>query len=77
MTNSGKIAGVDSIDFERETFGAVNIMEGRKTFPIWEVCSAAEKAMEKPYQSFEDRFRDFIERLNGTEEQDAFGMKME
>lgn len=67
MENAGKVAGVFEIDFDRQEFSAVHIMDGWKTFRIKDVSTAAYYAGKGAYSTGDHRLQILLERLDGKE----------
>ena len=55
LDNTGKVAGVYDIDFDKREFSAVNVMDGWKTFAMDDVSTAAYHAVRKTGLTTEQR----------------------
>lgn len=74
LDNTGRVVGAFDIDLDEGTFDALHIMDGWQRFRIQDVSTAAYYAMKKGYASWENRWRVFLDRLDGkqlTEETEA------
>lgn len=67
LMNSGRVTGVFDIDLDQGTFSAVHIDNGWQTFTAKDVCSAAYFAFRKQGLADNDRWRIFLDRLDGKE----------
>ena len=67
MENTGCIAGAYELDFDVRTFSALNIMDGWKVYAMQDVANAAEQAYQEAEMSEDDRWRIFLDRLDGQE----------
>ena len=67
ISNSGRVTGAFDIDLDQGTFSAVHIDNGWQTFTAKDVCSAAYFAFRKQGQADNDRWRIFLDRLDGKE----------
>ena len=67
MENTGEVSGVFELDFEARTFSALNIMDGWKVYAMQNVADAAEAAYQEAEISEDDRWRIFLDRLDGQE----------
>ena len=67
LENTGKVAQVYDINIDAGEFSALHIMDGWKTFRIKDICTAAYYAMKKDGESWNNRFRTFVDRINGKE----------
>ena len=67
ISNSGRVTGAFDIDLDQGTFSAVHIDNGWQTFAAKDVCSAAYFAFRKQGQADNDRWRIFLDRLDGKE----------
>ena len=67
MENTGCIAGAYELDFDARTFSALNIMDGWKVYAMQDVADAAELAFQEAEISEDDRWRIFLDRLDGRE----------
>ena len=66
VDNSGQVAGVFELDFDRQVFSAAHVMDGWKSYWFRDV-SAAYQAFRKEHSSQEERWRKFVSRLEGKE----------
>lgn len=74
LDNTGRVVGAFDINLDEGTFDALHIMDGWQRFRIQDVSTAAYYAMKKGYASWENRWRVFLDRLDGkqlTEETEA------
>ena len=67
MENTGEVSGVFELDFDARTISALNIMDGWKVYAMQDVADAAEQAFQKAEISEDDRWRIFLDRLDGQE----------
>ena len=67
MENTGEVSGVFELDFDARTFSALNIMDGWKVYAMQDVANAAEQAFQETEISEDDRWRIFLDRLDGRE----------
>lgn len=67
MENTGEISGVFELDFDARTLSALNIMGGWKVYAMQDVADAAELAFQEAEISEDDRWRIFLDRLDGRE----------
>ena len=67
MENTGEISGVFELDFDARTLSALNIMDGWKVYAMQDVANAAEQAYQEAEMSEDDRWRIFLDRLDGQE----------
>ena len=67
ISNSGRVTGAFDIDLDQGTFSAVHIDNGWQTFTAKDVCSAAYFAFRKQGLAGNDRWRIFLDRLDGKE----------
>lgn len=67
MENTGKVTGAFELDFEKQEFSAVHIMDGWQTFAMDDVSSAAYHAYRKNRLSAEQRLSRFLDRLDGRQ----------
>lgn len=67
ISNSGRVTGAFDIDLDQGTFSAVHIDNGWQTFAAKDVCSAAYFAFRKQGLADNDRWRIFLDRLDGKE----------
>lgn len=67
LDNTGRVVGAFDIDLDEGTFDALHIMDGWQRFRIQDVSTAAYYAMKKGYASWENRWRVFLDRLDGKQ----------
>ena len=67
MENTGEVSGLFELDFDARTFSALNIMDGWKVYAMQDVADAAELAFQEAEISEDDRWRIFLDRLDGRE----------
>ena len=67
MENTGCIAGAYELDLDARTFSALNIMDGWKVYAMQNVADAARQAYQEAEMSEDDRWRIFLDRLDGQE----------
>ena len=67
MENTGCIAGAYELDFDARTFSALNIMDGWKVYAMQDMADAAAQAYQEAEMSEDDRWRIFLDRLDGQE----------
>ena len=68
MENTGEISGVFELDFNARTLSALNIMDGWKVYAMQDVADAAAQAFQEAEISEDDRWRIFLDRLDGQED---------
>ena len=64
MENSGKVTGAFMLDFGRQQFSALNIMEGWQMFNMQDVSTAVYHADRKRWLSSEKRWEIFLDKLD-------------
>ena len=67
MENIGEVSGLFELDFDARTFSALNIMDGWKVYAMQDVADAAELAFQEAEIPEDDRWRIFLDRLDGRE----------
>ena len=67
MENTGEVSGVFELDFDARTISALNIMDGWKVYAMQDVANVAEQAFQEAEISEDDRWRIFLDRLDGQE----------
>lgn len=67
LENTGRVAGVFELDFDKKVFSAVHILDGWKSYRFQDVSAAAYQAFRKEHSSQEERWRKFVSRLEGKE----------
>lgn len=67
LENTGRVAGVFELDFDRKVFSAVHILDGWKSYRFQDVSAAAYHAFRKENCSQDERWQKFVSRLDGKE----------
>ena len=67
LENTGRVAGVFELDFDKQVLSAVSIPDGWKSYWFQDVSTAAYHAFRKEHSSQEERWRKFVARLEGKE----------
>ena len=67
MENTGKVAGAFDLDFERQEFSALHILDGWKTWSMADVSAAAYHAFRKVSLNSVQRLEHLLYRLDGRE----------
>lgn len=67
MENTGKVAGAFELDFDRQEFSALSIMDGWKTWTMMDVSAAAYHAFRKIEPRPERRLDRLLDKLEGRE----------
>ena len=67
MENTGRVTGAYELDFDARTFSALNIIDGWKVYAMQDVADAARQAFQDAEMSEYERWRIFIDRLDGQE----------
>lgn len=67
IDNTGRVAGVFELDFDRKVFSAVHILDGWKSYWFQDVSAAAYHAFHKENCSQDERWQKFVSRLEGKE----------
>ncbi|MFG6373920.1 MAG: hypothetical protein K1W04_07255 [Oscillospiraceae bacterium] len=67
LDNTGRVTGAFDIDLDNGTFDALHIMDGWQRFRIQDISTAAYYAMKKSYASWENRWKVFLDRLDGKQ----------
>ena len=67
MENTGKVTGVFELDFDKQEFSAVHIMDGWRTWAMQDVSAAAEQVFRNNDVSIDDRYRILLSQLDGRE----------
>lgn len=65
MENTGKVAGVFDLDFDKREFSAVHTIEGWKTWAMQDVSTAVYRATQKQLVSGDVMLQKLLECLNG------------
>ncbi len=76
MENTGKVTGAFELDFDEQQIAALNIMEGWVVYRMQDVSTAVYHADRKQFNSNEETWRRFLDRLAGKEVTDV-GLPME
>ena len=78
MENTGRVTGAFDLDFDKEQFSALHIMDGWKTYKMKDVSTAIFHADRKEYISRNARWERFTDKLMGKEisyEPEQYGVK--
>lgn len=67
LDNTGRVVGAFDIDLDSGTFDALHIMDGWQCFRIQDISTAAYYAMKKTGASWDNRWRVFLDRLDGKQ----------
>ena len=67
MENTGEVSGLFELDFDARTLSALNIMDGWKVYAMQDMADAAAQAYQEAEMSEDDRWRIFLDRLDGQE----------
>ncbi len=67
MENTGKVTGAFELDFDLRQFSALNVMDGWKAYAMKDVSTASYYAQRKQNLNMEERWRRFLDRLDGKE----------
>ena len=67
LENTGRVAGVFELDFDKQVFSAVSVMDGWKSYWFQDVSAAAYHAFRKEKSSQDERWQKFLARLDGKE----------
>ena len=67
MENTGEVSGVFELDFDARTLSALNIMDGWKVYAMQDMADAAAQAYQEAEMPEDDRWRIFLDRLDGQE----------
>ncbi len=67
MENTGRVAGAFDIDLDKGTIDALHIMDGWQRFRIQDISAASYYAMKKTYASWDERWKVFLNRLDGKQ----------
>lgn len=67
MQNTGRVTGAFDIDMDSGTFTSLHITDGWQAFRIKDISTAAYFAMRKSYASEDERWRTFLDRLDGKQ----------
>ena len=63
--NTGKVTGAFEINFDSREFSALNSMDGWKSWAMQTIADAAAEAYRNPEASDDDRWRIFLDQLDG------------
>ena len=67
MENTGKVRGVFDVNFDKQEFSAVHIMDGWQTWAMRDVSVAAYHATRSQFASSDDQWRKVLDHLSGKE----------
>ena len=67
MENTGRVTGAFDINLDTGRFDALNIMDGWQSFHIQDISTASYFAMKKATASMDERWRIFLDRLDGKQ----------
>ena len=67
LENTGRVTGAFDIDLDSCRFNALHIMDGWQCFRIRDVSSAAYYANKRAYTSLEERWKVFLNHLDGKQ----------
>jgi hypothetical protein len=67
LDDSKNIAGAFDIDFDKQEVSGVHRFDGWKTYSMKDISAAAYQAYRKEYRPWDERWRAFLERLDGRE----------
>lgn len=67
LDNTGRVTGAFDIDLDKGTFDALDITDGWQQFRVQDISTATYYAMKKVYASCEDRWKVFLDRLDGKQ----------
>lgn len=67
LDNTGRVVGAFDIDLDKGTFDALHIVDGWQRFRIQDISTATHYAMKKDYESWENRSKVFLNRLDGKQ----------
>ena len=67
MENTGKVRGVFDVNFDKQEFSAVHIMDGWQTWAMRDVSVAAYHATRSQFASSDDQWRKLLDHLSGKE----------
>ena len=65
LENTGRVTGAFDIDLDNGRFDALHIMDGWQCFRMQDISTAAYFAMKKNYISTDERWKVFLDRLDG------------
>ena len=67
MENTGKVRGVFDVNFDKQEFSAVHIMDGWQTWAMRDVSAAVYQATRSQFASSDDKWRKLLDHLSGKE----------
>lgn len=67
LDNTGRVTGAFEIDLDKGRFDALHILDGWQCFRIQDISSAAYYAMKKESASTDERWRVFLDHLDGKQ----------
>ena len=67
MENTGKVAGVFDLDFDKREFSAVHIMDGWTTWAMRDVIPSIHQATRPRFATADEQLRKLLELLDGME----------
>ena len=67
MENTGKVAGVFDLDFDKREFSAVHIMDGWTTWAMRDVIPSVYQATRPRFATAEEQLRKLLDLLGGME----------
>ena len=67
MENTGKVRGVFDVNFDKQEFSAVHIMDGWQTWAMRDVSAAVYHATRSQFASSDDKWRKPLDHLSGKE----------
>ena len=67
MENTGKVRGVFDVNFDKQEFSAVHIMDGWQTWAMRDVSVAVYHATRSQFASSDDKWRKLLNYLSGKE----------
>ena len=67
MENTGKVRGVFDVNFDKQEFSAVHIMDGWQTWAMRDVSVAAYHATRSQFALSDDKWRKLLDHLSGKE----------
>ena len=67
MENTGKVRGVFDVNFDKQEFSAVHLMDGWQTWAMRDVSAAVYHATRSQFASSDDKWRKLLDHLSGKE----------
>ena len=67
LDNTGRVTGAFDIDMDKGRFDALHIMDGWQCFRIQDISTAAYYASKKTYAPRDERWKVFLDRLDGKQ----------